>query len=203
MRPLGTLSNSGSPQTNPFSLRAPNVAPTDVGVSVKGSHAPAKARDTRAESATRERNLDTGVTPKCVFKPYDARLRLAVLTRDGRHLVNAKVIPGLLRKYFADPALASLTEALNGAMANQVETGVRDVSGGAKSVEILDLQIDGDTARADARALIWLRTEPVDPGADAIGDDGAWWLFKLHLIHSKDGWRIDELDSLPEGGSSP
>jgi hypothetical protein len=96
-----------------------------------------------------------------------------------------------------------LDRTANDSIANQIKTGVRDVEGGAKSVEITSLEVDGDTARATARASIWLRTVGVDPRAETIGDDGDWWIFKLHLTRTDGGWRIDDLESLPEGGTSP
>lgn len=121
---------------------------------------------------------------------------------DAKMREHKRTIPGRLGKFFAGPALSSMSKALDGAMTTQIEDGTRDTKGGAKQVEIVSFEGDGDSANAVARALIWLRTESKDSDK-VIESDGDWWVYTIHLIRTDDGWRIDELDAIPEGGTSP
>jgi hypothetical protein len=116
---------------------------------------------------------------------------------------HAKTVPGLMGQYFADPALTNLTSALAGAMSNQLADGRRDTAGGARSVEITEFSSTGDAADAVARALVWLHTEGVRADQKVIDTPASWWTYRLHLIRTSDGWRIDEFDASPEAGSEP
>lgn len=116
---------------------------------------------------------------------------------------HAKTVPGLMGRYFADPALANLTSALAGAMSNQLANGTRDTDGGARSVEITEFSSTGDAADAVARAFVWLRTEGVAAGQEVMDTPAQWWTYRLHLIRTSEGWRIDEFDASPEAASAP
>ncbi len=113
---------------------------------------------------------------------------------------HAKGIPSRMENYFTGEALKGLTEALEFATGEQIKSNVRDTAGGAKSVDIVEVQIDGAVARISARALIRLKTEPQDDKGPAAIDTEDWWLYDLHLVKLDVGWRIDQVESVPEGG---
>ncbi len=121
----------------------------------------------------------------------------------GQMAAHSKAVPGLLRKYFAGAAFERMSSSLAQAMDDEVSAGVRDVKGGAKEVDILSLQANGDSADAKARALISLETRGVTPNTPAAGLSEGWWDFTLHLIRESDGWRIDDWDAEPEAGAAP
>jgi hypothetical protein len=101
-------------------------------------------------------------------------------------------------RYFIGTALDELTESYELALADLEEGGLRDVSGGAKQVEIEAVEIDGASASVTAVADIWLDTDPVDPDGEWPGahtsDTGR---FELHLTLVDDQWLIDHWSATP------
>ena len=122
---------------------------------------------------------------------------------DGALAEHAKAVPGLLSRYFSEPAFSNLTTALTGAITNQLGNGDRDTSGGAKVVEITSFSSTGDRAEATARALVWLRTENARAADRVIDTPPGWWDYKLQLARTSDGWRIVQFDATPERGTAP
>lgn len=118
---------------------------------------------------------------------------------DAEVAAHMERVPDVLRPTFSGIALARMTDAIAAALADQVEAGVRDVGGGTREVEFLEVDIRAADADVTARAFIWLRTDPVDNKSafQSVTSEG-WWLFKFHLVATPGGWRIDLWSAVPE-----
>lgn len=111
-------------------------------------------------------------------------------------------IPALLSSSFTGEPLSRFGRLLSTAMSEEIADGRRDVDGGARQVIFTKVSVAAGAATVQARAQIWIRTDPVSSSqVDQTPDE--WWDYDAHLVDTTHGWRIDTLTFKPEPGSAP
>ena len=121
---------------------------------------------------------------------------------DAALAARAQAMQSILGHYFTGEPLARFSESLKNALQTQMQVGLRDVDGGAQQVQFQTLAIQGDQAAGTARALIWIRTEPMTGDGNAWAPEG-WWDYSFHAVRVGPGRLVDELTFKPEKGYEP
>lgn len=112
-------------------------------------------------------------------------------------------LQSVLAKYFTGAALEHLTTAMRAALADQADSGMRDIGGGARSLTVESFSSDGSTATVEALGTVWLYTDGTGPTEGAAYHTEEACRYRLHLVSVSGEWLIDDWEVAPEGDNAP